>query len=97
MVKTKQQYLALRTFGTALMDISQTTDADKITKISLLTAKPITMLYCGGMIQSINRTVHTADWSAINNIIQTADCYKDRLIKALIIRLSKFLISEADK
>ena len=56
---TKHQYLALRAFGATLADISQTNDVEKITKMSLLKAKPFTMFYRDGIIQSINRTLQT--------------------------------------
>ena len=56
---TKHQYLALCAFGATLADISQTNNVEKITKMSLLKAKPLTMFYHDEIIQSINRTLQT--------------------------------------
>ena len=56
---SKNQYLVLRAFGATLADILQTNDVEKITTMSLLKAKPFTMFYCDGIIQSISRTVQT--------------------------------------
>ena len=54
MVKGETENIPLRAFGKVVEDISQKPSGE-ITMVSLLKAKPFTVVYCNGIIQSVVR------------------------------------------